>query len=281
MGDLGFWFVGLGFEPFDEIGGVESVAAHQAAGASLEGGGCKGQLLESGGCGDDGEALEGSVRRRLKSQKGFQAFADGIRVGQAVLMRQHVPSGVEEGWGVGRGGVLGESAQPGREILVEGLLRSERVRDCDDNAILEGVVEGCSQEGSGGLVDSVEVHSSAPLQAPEQGLRGWRLGEGDRGRVNSGRGSWWPQSSRKVPRVKRLRKWRIWGAGCRVEGWWGVCGRGSGVVWGRGRFGGRNRRFCALTSAGQKISVPVLLQVELVPGEPGGEKWGETNRERK
>lgn len=36
-----------------------------------------------------------------------------------------------------------------------------------------------------------------------------------------------------------------------------------------------------MTSAGQKISVPVLLQVELVPGEPGGEKWGETNRERK
>jgi hypothetical protein len=95
VGDLGFGFIPLLLEPFDEVEGIESIAGGQTAEARAEVGGGE-RPLQHGGDGRDEDRGMGrafGLGDGAESDQRFQAFADDIRVRELLLVRQELPGG--------------------------------------------------------------------------------------------------------------------------------------------------------------------------------------------
>ena len=93
-GHLGFGLVALFLQPFDEVEGIEGVAA-------LEGSGPRAEVLAGEGAlqeGDDGGDDDAGTIRWTGGQadEGFEAFRDDVGVREFVLVGQGFPRGVEE-----------------------------------------------------------------------------------------------------------------------------------------------------------------------------------------
>ena len=89
MGDLDLGFVALFLEGFDEVKGIEGVAAFEVGGAFLDFGGGEGVLQQGGDGGDD----EPGFGRAGEGHEGLQAVADDVGMGEFALGREAFPGG--------------------------------------------------------------------------------------------------------------------------------------------------------------------------------------------
>ena len=160
VGHLGLRFVALRLEPFDEVERIDCFSPTNGPGPGIQIGRSERALLDGRHGGDHELAHPRCRARHPQGNEGLQAFTDDVRMGQARLLRQRLPSREE---------LRALPVQPSRRVGVQLFLRLQGVRDGHDDPIGMKPVQHRHQPCLRGRRHPFQTHKPTCLDVLAQG----------------------------------------------------------------------------------------------------------------